>query len=154
MTRDGEPRLASSSEDGTVRDPSSRSELQNLEGHRYRVYGVVAFKLNDAICLASCSIDNTVRVWDPTSGRELHKLEGYRSSVNGVTVFKINEEAANSTLSKATRIGCVVAFEAIIKTLTRLASSSEDKTVRVWDPIAGKKALFVLPLEKVETSRV
>ncbi|KAJ8598968.1 hypothetical protein CTAYLR_009936 [Chrysophaeum taylorii] len=133
----GEVRLASCLFDETVRvwDPATGDQLQipdalQIPKHRPLMYwnyvlGMVAFKVNDAARLASCSFDRTVRIWDPATARQLHKLEGHQRWVLSV-----------------------VAFEATNKP-PMVASSSEDKTVRLWDPIAGGAALFVLPVDSV-----
>ncbi|KAJ8601081.1 hypothetical protein CTAYLR_008202 [Chrysophaeum taylorii] len=165
-----EVRLASCSGDKTLRvwDLTEGREINTLEGHRDAVIGVVAFEMNDEVRLATCSKDTTVRVWDPTTGHQLYVLEGHEDTVNGVVAFKMNDTLCLASCSDdktvrvwdlttarqlhklqghQARVRCVVAFDPTNKT-PRLASSSDDKTVRVWDPaIAGKIALFVLPME-------
>ncbi|KAJ8601082.1 hypothetical protein CTAYLR_008203 [Chrysophaeum taylorii] len=116
-TSDGEPRLASCSDDQTVRvwDPIAGRELSKLGGHQHRVLGVVSFETSDGTrLLASSSHDRTLRVWDLNAGVELRKLEGHQDWVLGVTAFEMNDT-------------------------TCLASCSVDKTVRVWDPMTGRE---------------
>ena len=63
-----------------------------------------------------------MRIFDPVAGGEaLVVLEGHTDSVTALTVF---EDPATGGL--------------------RLASGSEDGSVRVWDLAAGGAALFVL----------
>ena len=59
----------------------------------------------DDTCLASCSMDNTVRIWRSATGGVVAVLEGHTSLVKGVAWDPID---------------------------SFLASAADDKTVRVW----------------------
>ncbi|KAJ8601915.1 hypothetical protein CTAYLR_008101 [Chrysophaeum taylorii] len=85
-----------------------------LEGHKGIVFGVTAFKTSDGEPrLASCSDDETVRVWDPNASRELLKLEGNTGATCGVVAFETSDGAQ------------------------LLATSSDHGRVRVWDRNTG-----------------
>src|SRR5207249_3006994 len=64
--------------------------------------------------LASCSADNTVRLWDPNTG-ESRTLSGHSGSVQAVA------------FSPDGRL---------------LASCSDDNTVRLWDPNTGESRML------------
>ncbi len=53
-----------------------------------------------------------MRVWDPVSGDTTKILEGHTSGVGGVAWGEIDGQP-------------------------RLATASDDRTVRVWDPVSG-----------------
>jgi WD40 repeat protein len=53
-----------------VKQLADAAAVHELAGHRDRVLGL-AFSPRDGRLLASCSRDNTVRVWDTQSGREI-----------------------------------------------------------------------------------
>ena len=66
-----ETRVASASDDGTIKITSTVSGevLLSLQGHEGGVKSVAVS--NDGTCLASGGEDNTLRVWDSKSGKEL-----------------------------------------------------------------------------------
>jgi predicted NACHT family NTPase len=135
VNRDG-TRLATSSEDGTVRvwDLEAARELHVLQGHRGIVRGI-AFN-SDGSRLASGGDDGTVRVWEATSGGELRVLRGHSQWVRAVA-FSPD--------------GCW------------LASAGSDGIIQLWDarPWSAKigaddearglvDGLFALPLQKAD----
>ncbi|MCP4960497.1 MAG: WD40 repeat domain-containing protein, partial [Actinomycetia bacterium] len=111
---DGQPRLATASDDQTVRvwDPVSGDTSMVLEGHTGGVLGVAWGEIDGQPRLATASYDQTVRVWDPVSGDTTNILEGHTNGVLGVAWGEIDGQP-------------------------RLATASNDQTVRVWDPVSG-----------------
>ncbi|PKY04101.1 NACHT and WD40 domain protein [Aspergillus campestris IBT 28561] len=85
------------------------AELQTLEGHSDYISSV-AFSPNGRL-LASCSRDNTIRLWNPETGALQNTLEGHLP----YGIFSV-------IFSPDGRL---------------LASSSSDETIRLWDPETG-----------------
>ncbi|KAF7967197.1 hypothetical protein HWV62_35582 [Athelia sp. TMB] len=82
-----------------------------LKGHSGRVNCVMSSP--DGTLIASCSRDNTIRLWNTETRQEVRVLEGHTGSVISVA---FSPDGAH------------------------LVSSSRDKTIRVWDVKAGKLA--------------
>ncbi|MFV0461398.1 MAG: AAA family ATPase [Actinomycetales bacterium] len=161
---DGTPRLATTSDDGTVRiwDPIAGAQVGDpLTGHTDRVSEVVVFPGADGTPrLATTSDDWTVRIWDPIAGAQVgDPLTGHTNSVIGVIVFVGPHDTP--TLATASRDGTVRIWDPAtgnqigyplnghadsVLAVTafpgpdghpRLATTSGDRTVRIWDPITG-----------------
>jgi WD40 repeat protein len=83
----------------------------------------------DGARLASASEDKTVRVWDTASGKQLINCQGHADAVWGVAWVPDLLPLNSAGRGQAAGGGA------------RLASASEDKTVRVWDAASGKHLL-------------
>ncbi|KAI4195204.1 MAG: hypothetical protein LQ350_007326 [Teloschistes chrysophthalmus] len=127
-------RLATGSGDSTARifDTDTGTPLHTLKGHTSWV--LVASWSPDDATIATGSMDNTVRLWDPKTGQCLGQpLTGHTKWVNSLAWEPYH-------LRKET-------------TAIRLASSSKDATVRIWDTVS-KRIDLVLSGHKSSVSCV
>ncbi|KAL8660173.1 MAG: hypothetical protein Q9202_006769 [Teloschistes flavicans] len=127
-------RLATGSGDSTARifDTDTGTPLHTLKGHTSWV--LVTSWSPDDTTIATGSMDNTVRLWDPKTGQCLGQpLKGHTKWVNSLAwePYHLRKE----------------------KTTIRLASSSKDATVRIWDTIS-KRIDLVLSGHKSSVSCV
>jgi WD40 repeat protein len=147
-------RLASASEDGTVRvwDAATCRETLTLRGHRGSVWGV-GFN-PDGKQLVSVSSDQTVKVWDAGTGKEILTLTGHTSEVYGVAFSPAGKHLASASSDRTVRLWDAVTGQEL-RTLEghsgavrgvafspdgkHLASASEDRTVKVWDAATGNE---------------
>lgn len=98
--------------------------LSTLGKHSDEVLGVFVNGANTRF--ATCSVDETIKIWSLPDGKELRTLSGHLGTVNNLT-FSGNDKS--------------------------LASASTDQTVRIWDVESGK-ALAVLQGHTAEVSSV
>eukprot|EP00741_Cyanophora_paradoxa_P009357 tig00000144_g9065.t1 len=142
-------RLASSSKDGTVRvwDVPTQRCLLVLGGHTAAVSCV---KWGGEGLLYTASHDRTVKVWSPADGKLVRTLEGHAHWVNTMALsteyalrtgaFEHGEaapEEAEAAAAKAKQ-----RYEAARGPHPeRLATGSDDFTIILWEPAAGKKAI-------------
>lgn len=121
--------IISGSDDNTVKlwDASTGKELSCFEGHTSWVTSVVFAP--DGMYLASGSEDLSIRLWD-----------WYNPDAdNGSIVLVPNQRLLIEGHEKAITS---VTFSPSSSNTIRLASASEDQTVRIWDPATGDP-LFV-----------
>lgn len=111
-------RLLTGSGDNTARifDCDTGTPMHILKGHTHHVL-VVSWSPDDTT-IATGSMDNTVRLWNPETGTELGApLKGHSKWVNGLAW----EPYHLQTFGRP-----------------RLASSSKDCTVRIWDVVSKR----------------
>jgi hypothetical protein len=121
-----------------------------IEGHARSVTSA-AFS-PDSLQIASCSGDNTVRVWDAVSGVAQHTLTCHTERVTSAAFSPDGLRIVSSSWDNTVRVWDAVSGVAQ-HTLTghtervnsaafsldglRIVSSSWDETVRVWDAVSG-----------------
>ncbi|SCL28095.1 toxin glutamine deamidase domain-containing protein [Micromonospora inyonensis] len=152
------PRVASASEDGTVRiwDAARGERLWTLEGHTNAVVAVTSWQAGSDWRLASAGVDGTVRIWDAATGVGLWTLAGHTGVVRAVTSWQAGSDwlLASASWDGTVRIWNV-ATGVELRTLRghagqvsavtswqagsdlRLASAGADRTVRIWDAATG-----------------
>ena len=113
--------LAAGGYDGTVRlwDLADGSQVRVLEGHQDIVASVCAVQAGDRTLLAAGGYDGTVRLWDLADGFQVRVLEGHQGEVVSVCAVQAGDRTLLAT------------------------ADSEDKTVRLWDPVDGRCELTV-----------
>jgi WD40 repeat protein len=132
-------RLASASNDRTVRiwDVATGQELLTLKGHTGAVFGV-SFS-PDGRRLASASGDGTVRVWG-TMEQEMLSFKGQTSAFAYMTVRAWNN-ATEQELPSFKGDRDAVKGVCFNPDNRRLASTSRDGAVRLWDAVTGQEML-------------
>jgi ribosome assembly protein 4 len=111
-------RMASGSGDKTVRiwDCETNTPVHTLKAHTKWVL-VVSYS-PDGSLLASGGYDNCVCIWDPNTGKQIGGiLKGHTNFITSLSWEPYHLQEPNRP---------------------RVASSSKDGTVRVWDAIGGK----------------
>ncbi len=93
--------------------------LNRLEGHSRGVTGLASLHSGTETTLVSAGIDQSLRVWDIQSGELVHSLVIHTRPVN------------------------TIALRPNSRGLPMVASLSEDKTVRFWQPTIGRMVRFV-----------
>ncbi|KAL6716182.1 ribosome assembly [Lecanora helva] len=126
-------KLLTGSGDGTARlwDTDTGTPIRTLKGHTSWVL-VVSWSPDDST-IATGSMDNTVRLWVPkTGGAQGPPLKGHTKWVTSLAWEPYHLQAPNRP---------------------RLASSSKDSTVRIWD-VVSKRIETVLSGHKSSVSCV
>jgi WD40 repeat protein len=152
---DGQRLAARTTPDNGVRvwDVNTGTALLTLQGQAQRVTSV-AFS-PDSQRIVFESEDRTVRVWDVLAGRELLALPGGSS----VTFSRDGQRLASVNLKRPGPVGTAHLWDVLagrelltlprVTSVTfspdgqRLASVSQDRTVQVWDALAGGKPLVL-----------
>ncbi|MEU8773551.1 WD40 repeat domain-containing protein [Streptomyces sp. NPDC048606] len=163
---DGTPRLATVSDDKTVRiwDPATGTQVgRPLTGHTDRVRAVAAFTTPDGSPrLASAGRDDTLRVWDPATGAQVGPpFTGRTELLTAVAAFTAPDgtprivtggwdgtvriwDPATGAQVEPPLTGHTASVTAVVtftgpgpEASPRLATASDDMTVRIWDPQTG-----------------
>jgi WD40 repeat protein len=132
-------RLATASQDGTAKvwDAANGRELLTLRDHLGLVNSVAFSPDNKR--LATASSNNTVRVWDALTGQELLTLRDGSDRSDHPTLramMERMERAKRESMFNSARL----AFSPDSK---RLAITTGDKTVKIWNAIRGQRLLIL-----------
>ena len=116
--RDGR-HWAAASADQTCRVHAADTgkELVRYEGHSRPVLAIAY--LPDGKTIVSAGVDQTIQVWDAATGKTIRTLDNHVNAVNDLAVQPAEDGA-----------------------LPMLASVSEDRTVRLWQPTIGRLVRF------------
>ena len=142
-------RLASGSWDTTIKiwdskDSKTWNCVQTLGGHTLGVRSV-AWN-SQGTKLASGSFDNTIKIWDTNTWKCVKTLEGHTSHVKSVawnsqgTLLASGSGDATIMIWDTTIWNCIQTLEGHMDWVSsvawnsqgRLASGSEDKTIKIW----------------------
>jgi WD40 repeat protein len=117
-------RWATASGDGTcsVVDAASGTEVARYSGHSRPVLSLEF--TNEATNILSVGVDQTLRLWDSRNGEHLRTLDNHVGTINAIAVCpeKTNQSSDAQPLTVAT--------------------ISEDRTIRIWQPSIGRLRLF------------
>ncbi|MCF7960898.1 MAG: hypothetical protein K9M08_09145 [Pirellula sp.] len=116
-------RWVTASGDGicSVVDAASGETIARYEGHSRAVLGVAFFQDNKTV--ASVGVDQTLRLWNSSDGTHIRTLDNHVGTVNSIAIGPI-VPTADSNIP------------------VTLATISEDRTVRLWQPTIGRLMRF------------
>jgi WD40 repeat protein len=126
---------AAANADGTcqVFETSTGLKLSQYEGHSQAVLSLRF--LPDSQMIASTGLDQTVRLWESRTGKHVRTLDNHVNSVTGIAVRPSNANKDQQSIDgiKTNNMGL---------SLVMVATISEDKTVRLWQPTIGRLIRF------------
>ncbi|MFI7446504.1 trypsin-like peptidase domain-containing protein [Nonomuraea sp. NPDC049714] len=165
FTLAGRTVLATAGMDRTVRtwDPATGAHLRTYRGHTYGVTGLCTLTADGRTLLVSTSDDRTARIWDPATGRCLRMLSGHAREVTAVCAVTLGGRELPATASQDRTIrlwdpdtgACLHTFAGhtegtrghshrvtglcalTVDGRALLASTSRDRTIRLWDLSTG-----------------
>lgn len=142
--------LASSSKDRSIIlwDLATGKQVRRLQGHQLSVYRIVFSP--DSKLLASASEDRTVKVWDVQTGKIIENID----EKDLITIYVLFSTDGKKLVYSASQIAYIWDLEKRRKTVLRghkgfvtdvvfstdnkiVASSSYDKTIRLWNAETG-----------------
>lgn len=111
--------------------------------------------------LVTASLDHTVKIWDVSTGKPTHTLRGHSRGVTSVCIAGSGKNLVSAGIDQNLRVWNVDTAELVrslsnhTKRVTALAprpgdhglpmiaSASEDRTVRFWQPTIGRLVRFI-----------
>lgn len=113
----------------TLWNVDSGKPQKRFKGHSRGVASVCF--LNDQATMVSAGIDHSLRVWNVESGERLRSL-----SIHTMRIHNIALRPTTTRLPTSIR-------PSVSTGLPMIASSSDDRTVRFWQPTIGRMVRFV-----------
>ena len=139
-----------------------------LKGHRDSVMSVT---WRDASSLVSGSMDRDIILWNVSDGTEIRRFKGHSRGVSSLCFIENNELLISTGIDQNVRVWDVITGELIrsmnnhthtvhnlalrpnATSLPMIASVSDDRTIRLWQPTIGRMVKFarlnVVPLNVV-----
>lgn len=117
--------LATAAYDRTTQlvDAGDGKRLHQLTGHSRGVLAVAFLPGGES--LVSAGVDQSLRVWEASTGRAVRSLENHTAAVNDLAARPVRADEAVRPTSPPL-----------------LASVSDDRTVRLWQPTIGRLVRF------------
>lgn len=152
--------IASGSDDRTVRvwGATTGDQLWAMRGHNHDVRAV-CFSPVSPVMVASGSYDRSLRLWDPSTGQQVASFDGRSRTVTSLSLMGCLEDGmvavgSSDGTAKLWRmqgggslLHCLEGQRSRVTDVhlstngSKLASTSEDGTIWVWDAAAGVKLL-------------
>jgi WD40 repeat protein len=123
---DSENHFATSCWDGICRVYTLASDKPTVEyqGHAGPVLSLLF--LDDKLTVASAGVDNTIQLWNGGSGQRIRTLDNHTAAVHALALRP--NPGASGARAEAIDLW--------------IASASEDRTVRFWQPMRGRMVRF------------
>ncbi|RKU31541.1 hypothetical protein C6497_01720 [Candidatus Poribacteria bacterium] len=128
-----------------------------LRGHRDSVMTVT---WRDASSLVSGSMDRDIILWNLSDGTEIRRFKGHSRGVSSLCFIQDKEQLVSTGIDQNVRVWNVTTGELIhsmnnhthtvhnlalrpnATSLPMIASASDDRTVRLWQPTIGRMVKF------------
>ena len=128
-------RWATASADGICQffEMNTGRKIAGYEGHSRAVLSLRFTP--DGQSIASSGVDQTLRLWDSATGKHVRTLDNHVGSVTGIAIRPSNVNRDPHSIDEVTQKNSD-------SSRAMLATISEDKTVRLWQPAIGRLMRF------------